>query len=107
MRKCLNCSDHPGWAHGDPTRRREPDDLCRACLGSGIAPLTRYLVVRTVEVYGVTVAAEDLKWSPERFRKASAQEIYDRLCDLGRDAALWDSGETEEVLSITTEEVEQ
>ena len=34
--RCYDCLDHPGWAHGDESRRREPDDVCRACLGSGV-----------------------------------------------------------------------
>jgi hypothetical protein len=33
--RCSACAAHPGWAHGDQTRRDEPRDLCRACLGSG------------------------------------------------------------------------
>lgn len=32
---CGNCAAHPGWAHGDTTRRVEPRDVCGVCLGSG------------------------------------------------------------------------
>lgn len=35
--RCLACIDHPGWAHGDESRRREPGDTCRHCYGSGTA----------------------------------------------------------------------
>lgn len=34
--RCPDCRDHPGWAHGDESRRREPRDVCKACLGSGL-----------------------------------------------------------------------
>lgn len=34
--RCPRCIEHPGWAHGDESRRREPDDLCPACFGSGV-----------------------------------------------------------------------
>jgi len=33
--RCAACIDHPGWAHGDESRRSEPGDVCRACYGSG------------------------------------------------------------------------
>jgi hypothetical protein len=32
---CGHCAAHPGWAHGDTTRRVEPRDVCGVCLGSG------------------------------------------------------------------------
>lgn len=32
--KCRACVDHPGWGTGDLSLRREPTDVCRACLGS-------------------------------------------------------------------------
>ena len=35
--RCPVCLEHPGWAHDDTTRRDEPRDVCRACLGSGSA----------------------------------------------------------------------
>ena len=34
--RCPECIEHPGWAHGDVTRRQEPADVCRACYGSGV-----------------------------------------------------------------------
>ena len=34
--RCQRCVDHPGWAHGDESRRREPEDVCPACFGSGV-----------------------------------------------------------------------
>lgn len=33
--RCPVCIDHPGWAHGDRSRRAEPLDVCRSCYGSG------------------------------------------------------------------------
>jgi hypothetical protein len=33
---CTHCATHPGWAHGDTTRRQEPRDTCGVCLGSGV-----------------------------------------------------------------------
>lgn len=33
--RCPVCIEHPGWAHGDESRRGEPADTCRACFGSG------------------------------------------------------------------------
>lgn len=33
--RCQACADHPGWAHADQTRRSEPRDVCRECMGSG------------------------------------------------------------------------
>lgn len=34
--RCNRCSNHPGWAHDDQSRRNEPEDVCRACFGSGV-----------------------------------------------------------------------
>lgn len=34
--RCGHCAAHPGWAHGDTTRRREPRDVCGICLGTGV-----------------------------------------------------------------------
>lgn len=34
--RCPRCVGHPGWAHDDESRRREPDDICRSCFGSGV-----------------------------------------------------------------------
>lgn len=39
-RRCLVCVEHPGWAHGDESRRSEPHDTCRACFGSGTRQTT-------------------------------------------------------------------
>ena len=33
---CTVCADHPGWAHDIERSRREPADVCAACLGSGV-----------------------------------------------------------------------
>ena len=33
---CPDCLNHRGWAHGDESRRKEPRDVCRSCLGSGV-----------------------------------------------------------------------
>lgn len=52
---CLACVEHPGWAHGDESRRRQPADVCRSCLGSGrpAAPVDpAALVVAWADVQG-------------------------------------------------------
>lgn len=33
---CPICIDNPGWAHDEEGSRREPADVCAACLGSGV-----------------------------------------------------------------------
>ena len=33
---CPDCLTHRGWSHGDESRRKEPRDVCRSCLGSGV-----------------------------------------------------------------------
>lgn len=33
---CPICVAHPGWAHDDDRAHREPLDVCKACLGSGL-----------------------------------------------------------------------
>ena len=33
---CPECIEHPGWAHGDESRRKYPADYCKRCLGSGV-----------------------------------------------------------------------
>lgn len=33
---CQACAAHPGWAHDDERRRREPADVCKTCLGAGV-----------------------------------------------------------------------
>lgn len=38
--RCPRCIGHPGWAHDDESRRREPDDVCPACFGSGVRHLS-------------------------------------------------------------------
>lgn len=45
MPRCPACIDHPGWAHDDESRRREPADACRACFGSGVDQTPRTYVV--------------------------------------------------------------
>lgn len=36
--RCPVCLDHPGWAYPEETgKRRDPEDTCRACFGSGTA----------------------------------------------------------------------
>jgi len=37
--RCQVCAAHPGWAHADESARSEPLDTCKACLGSGTAPV--------------------------------------------------------------------
>lgn len=32
---CTHCAAHPGWAHGETTRRVEARDVCGVCLGTG------------------------------------------------------------------------
>lgn len=39
--RCLECIDHPGWNSADLAARREPQDLCKACLGLGVAVQSR------------------------------------------------------------------
>ena len=38
---CPACLPHLGWAHSDESRRKEPRDVCRSCLGSGVDQATR------------------------------------------------------------------
>lgn len=38
---CPACLPHRGWAHSDESRRKEPRDVCRSCLGSGVDQATR------------------------------------------------------------------
>jgi len=33
---CKTCADHQGWATADQGARRDPDDYCPDCLGSGV-----------------------------------------------------------------------
>lgn len=33
---CRECIDHQGWATDNPLLRRDPEDVCRTCLGSGV-----------------------------------------------------------------------
>lgn len=44
-RLCRVCKAHPGWATADESRRRDPQDTCRACLGSGIEQVTETVSV--------------------------------------------------------------
>lgn len=37
--QCPECIDHPGWATPDLGKRKDPQDVCRECLGSGICRL--------------------------------------------------------------------
>lgn len=34
--RCSACIAHPGWATDNPTQRRDPQDTCRDCFGSGV-----------------------------------------------------------------------
>jgi hypothetical protein len=77
--RCQACLDHPGWAHGDLSRRREPRDVCRACLGSGVhdperfaretaaAPRLHLAAPRSeFTVCGLIAAEQDTTVMPER-----------------------------------------
>ena len=37
--RCPRCIDHPGWAHGDESRRSS-EDYCPKCFGSGVRILS-------------------------------------------------------------------
>lgn len=51
--RCLDCITHEGWATPDEGKRREPQDVCRSCFGSGVeqptpAPLPEIDPVETL-----------------------------------------------------------
>jgi hypothetical protein len=39
--RCVTCVAHPGWAHGNEAKRREPADICKDCLGSGLESVAK------------------------------------------------------------------
>jgi hypothetical protein len=49
--RCQQCIGHPGWAHADESRRREPDDLCPACKGSGVEQTEKFDIVLAIMEY--------------------------------------------------------
>lgn len=39
--RCQTCIAHPGWAHANEAQRREPQDICKDCLGSGLESVAK------------------------------------------------------------------
>lgn len=75
--RCPRCLGHPGWAHDDESRRREPDDVCLSCFGSGVA----HYGLLNAHMFGTpSEPGEYVNWSkPDWKTDADFADLFDGM----------------------------